>query len=300
MDRIDSATIFVAVAEQGGFAAAARRLGRSPSAVTRAVAELEARLGVRLFNRTTRAVSLTEVGARFLAGAKRVLADFDEIERAVAGEGTAPRGELAITAPILFGRLHMLPIIGEFLRGFPDVRARLVLVDRPVDLVDEGLDVALRIGELSDSSAIAIRVGAVRRVVVAAPAYLDRHGAPGRPCELSDRDVIVSAGLGATDRWLFGDAAVPLAPRLIVTTAEAAIEAAKDGLGITRVLSYQAADALGAGTLAALFTEPESRAVPVHILYPGGRHPAPKLRAFVDFAVPRLRRRLERLAESLR
>jgi DNA-binding transcriptional LysR family regulator len=193
----------------------------------------------------------------------------------------------------------MLPITREFLRGFPDVHARLVLVDRPVDLVDEGLDVALRIGVLSDSSAIAIRVGAVRRVVVAAPAYLARHGAPSQLSELSDRDVIVSAGLGATDRWLFADAAVPLAPRLIVTTAEAAIEAAKDGLGITRVLSYQAADALGAGTLAALFTKPEDRAVPVHILYPGGRHPAPKLRAFVDFAVPRLRTRLDRLAQSL-
>ncbi len=139
----------------------------------------------------------------------------------------------------------------------------------------------------------------MRRVVVAAPAYLERHGAPSKPSELSDRDVIVSAGLSATDRWVFEDATVALAPRLIVTTAEAAIDAAKDGLGITRVLSYQAADALAAGTLTALFTDPESRAVPVHILYPGGRHPAPKLRAFVDFAVPRLRARLERLARSL-
>ena len=159
MDRTDAIAVFIAVADHGSFAEAARRLGRSPASVTRAVADLESRLGVRLLTRTTRAVSTTEVGQRFLGGAKRVLADLDEIERAAAGQGTAPRGELRLTAPILFGRLHVLPIVTEFLDRFPEVRAALALVDRPVDLVEEGLDVAVRIGALGESSAVATRVG---------------------------------------------------------------------------------------------------------------------------------------------
>src|SRR3979490_890157 len=178
MDRTDGLSVFVEVAEQGSFAAAGRRLNRSPAAITRAIAELEARLGVRLLNRTTRAVSMTEAGQRLLAGAKRVLADLEEIERAAAGAGTAPRGELRVTAPILFGRLHVLPIVTEFLGRFPDVSVLLTLVDRPVDLVEEGLDVAVRIGALAESSAIATRVGAVRRIVVAAPDYLAQRGTP--------------------------------------------------------------------------------------------------------------------------
>src|SRR2546430_11415039 len=181
MDRIESVAIFVEVAERRSFATAARRLARSPAAVTRAVAELEGRLGVRLLNRTTRAVSVTEAGQRFLAGARRVLADLDEIERAAAGEGRAPRGELRVTAPILFGRLHVLPIVIEFLGRFPDVSVALSLLDRPVDLVEEGLDVAVRIGALAESSAIATRVGAVHRVVVASADYLAQYGTPQAP-----------------------------------------------------------------------------------------------------------------------
>jgi DNA-binding transcriptional LysR family regulator len=304
MDRTETVAVFVEVAERGGFAEAARRLGRSPAAVTRAVAELEARLGVRLLNRTTRAVSVTEAGQRFLAGAKRVLADLDEIERAAAGEGTAPRGELRVTAPILFGRLHVLPIVIEFLGRFPDVSVALRLLDRPIDLVEEGLDVGVRIGALAESSAIASRVGTLRRIVVASPDYLARHGTPRTPAELGAQvgahAVIAFAGMFGTERWVFhndaDEASVAIEPRLVVTTAEAALDAARAGFGLTRVLSYQAADDIGRGSLRRVLTEYEGGELPIHLLYPGGRHPPPKLRAFLDFTVPRLRRRGEAIA----
>jgi DNA-binding transcriptional LysR family regulator len=295
MDRTDAIAVFVEVAERGSFAEAARRLGRSPAAVTRAVAELEARLGVRLLNRTTRAVSVTEAGQRFLAGATRVLADLDEIERAAAGEGTAPRGELRVTAPILFGRLHVLPIVLEFLGRFPDVSVVLTLLDRSIDLVDEGLDVAVRIGALAESSAVASRVGAVRRVVVASPDYLAQHGMPRSPTDLGNHGIIAFAGMFGGERWVFhadADAvSVAIDPRLVVTTAEAAVDAARAGFGLTRVLSYQAAEDIGRGSLRRVLTAYEGDELPIHLLYPGGRHPPPKLRAFLDFAVPRLRRR---------
>lgn len=293
MDRIDSVAAFVEVAERRGFAAAARALRRSPAAVTRMVAELEARLGVRLLNRTTRAVSLTEAGQRFLTGARRVLTDLDEIERAAVGEGKAPRGELRITAPILFGRLHVLPIVGDFLARFPDVSVALTLVDRPVDLVEEGLDVAVRIGVLAESSAVASRVGAVKRIVVAAPGYLAVHPAPQRPGDLRACDVIAFSGLFGSERWTFRGKDASIKPRLVVNTAEAAIDAARAGGGITRVLSYQAADDIARGSLVRLLRGHEDDELPVHLLHPGGRHPPPKLRAFLDFATPRLRRRCQ-------
>ena len=299
MDRIGSVAVFVEVAERRSFAEAARRLGRSPTAVTRAIGELEARLGVRLLNRTTRAVGVTEAGERFLAGARRVLADLDEIERAAVGEGTAPRGELRVTAPILFGRLHVSPIMIEFLERFPDVSVALSLIDRPVDLVEEGLDVAVRIGALAESSAIASRVGALHRIVVASPDYLARCGTPKAPAELGAHAIIAFSGMEGADRWVFrgqgGEASVAIRPRLVVTTAEAAVDAARAGFGVTRVLSYQAADDIARGSLRRLLQAHEGAELPVHLLYPGGRHPPPKLRAFLDFAVPRLRRRCEQI-----
>jgi DNA-binding transcriptional LysR family regulator len=302
MDRIGSVAVFVEVAERRSFAAAARRLGRSPTAVTRAIGELEARLGVRLLNRTTRAVGVTEAGERFLAGARRVLADLDEIERAAAGEGTAPRGELRVTAPILFGRLHVSPIMIEFLERFPDVSVALSLIDRPVDLVEEGLDVAVRIGALAESSAIASRVGALHRVVVASPDYLARRGTPKAPAELGAHAIVAFSGMEGADRWVFrgqgGEASVAIRPRLVVTTAEAAVDAARAGFGVTRVLSYQAADDIARGSLRRLLQAHEGAELPVHLLYPGGRHPPPKLRAFLDFAVPRLRRRCEQIRRA--
>ena len=301
MDRIESVAIFVEVAERRSFAAAARRLARSAAAVTRAVGELETRLGVRLLNRTTRAVSLTEAGDRFLAGARRVLADFEEIERAAAGEGAAPRGELRITAPILFGRLHVLPIVTEFLGRFAEVSVALSLIDRPVDLVEEGLDVAVRIGALAESSAVATRVGAVRRIVVASPGYVTQHGTPLSPGDLGAHAVIAFSG--GADHWVFRneqrETSIAIRPRLAVTTAEAALDAVRAGFGIARVLSYQAAADISRGSLLRLLAPYEGDELPIHLLYPGGRHPPPKLRAFLDFAKPRLRRRCQAVARAI-
>jgi len=300
MDRLDDVTVFLAVAEHGSFVQAARRLGRSPAVVTRAIANLEARLGVRLFNRTTRAVSLTDVGHRFRSGATRVLADFDEIEREAAGQGNAPRGELAVTAPILFGRLHVLPVVTAFLAQYPDVTVRLMLLDRSIDLIEEGVDVAIRIGVLRDSSAIATSIGALPSVIVAAPAYLERRGTPQAPADLTAHDIVTFTNLWGVERWTFAQgASVAIRPRLTVTTAEAAIDAARAGFGITRVLGYQVADAIADGTLVRLVRPHEVEPWPVHLLYPSGPHPAPKLRAFVDFAGPRLRQRTERVREML-
>jgi DNA-binding transcriptional LysR family regulator len=303
MDRIDNVAVFVEVADRRSFAEAARRLGRSPTAVTRAIAELEARLGVRLLNRTTRAVSITEAGDRFLAGARRVLSDLDEIERAAAGEGAAPRGQLRLTAPILFGRLHVAPIVMEFLGLFPDVSAALILLDRPVDLVEEGLDVAVRIGALAESSVLATRVGAVHRIAVASPDYLARHGTPQTPADLGAHAVVAFAGISGIEQWTFrgaaGEATVAVKPRLIVTTAEAALDAARSGFGITRVLSYQAAEDITRGSLRRLLPAHEGDELPVHLIHPGGRHPPPKLRAFLDFATPRLRRRCNAIMRAV-
>ena len=298
MDRIEDIEVFAEVAGQGSFTAAARRLNRSPTAITRAVAELETRLGVRLLNRTTRAVSLTDAGERFLVGARRVLADLAEIEQAAAGLGAAPRGELSVTAPILFGRLHVLPIVTEFLERFPDVTVRLMLFDRPVDLVEEGIDAAVRVGALADSSAIATRLGHLRRVVVAAPDYLKRRGMPERPDDIAAHDVVVFGGVGGP-QWEFAGKAMRVVPRLTVTTAEAAIDAVTSGIGITRVFSYQAVDALARGTVARVLNRYEGDEIPVHLLYPSGAHRPPKLRAFVDHAAPRLRARLDGIAATL-
>lgn len=304
MDRADQMAVFVEVAERGSFVQAARRLKRSPAAVTRGIAELETRLGVRLLNRTTRAVTLTEAGQGLLAGARRVLADFDEIERAAAGQGRAPRGELAVTAPIVFGRRHVTPIVTAFLRRYPDVTVRLALLDRPIDLLDEGIDVAVRIGLLPDSSAIAMQVGAVRRVVVAAPSYLAQYTVVNTPADLTRHRIISFGGIGGTERWRFvgddGEVVVRVLPRLTVSTAEAALDAAIGGFGITRVLSYQAAEALAEGRLVRILAANETQHLPVHLLYPAGRQPAPKLRAFVDFAAGRLRRRLDQIARMMK
>jgi DNA-binding transcriptional LysR family regulator len=296
MDRIEDIETFIEVAQRGSFTAAARHLNRSPTAVTRAVADLETRLGVRLLNRTTRAVSLTDIGERFLGGARRVLADLAEIEQAAAGQGSAPRGELAVTAPILFGRLHVLPIVNEFLTAFSEVNARLLLLDRPVDLIEERLDAAIRIGPLPDSSAVATRLGSLRRVVVASPDYLARRGRPERLEDLAAHDIVMFGGLG---RWDFGDANLRLVPRLAVNTAEAAIDTVVAGLGLTRVLSYQAVDALSLGLVVPVLEPFSHEQIPVHLLYPGGAHPPPKLRAFVDFALPRLRARLAAIDAAL-
>lgn len=303
MDRLVSMGIFVAVAERGSFAAAARHLRRSPATVTRAIAELESALSVRLLDRTTRAVSLTDAGQRFLPGAKRLLADFADIEQSAAGLASAPRGELRVTAPIVFGRRHVLPLVTEFLARYPDVNVRLELTDRSVDLIEDGLDIAVRIGALPSSSAIVTSVGTVRGIIVATADYLARRGEPLSPDDLANHDVIAFAGLENQTRWRFrkDDEAIETAirPRLIVNTAEAAIDGAMASFGITRVLSYQVADALAEGSLVRLLRGYENEPAPVHLLYPQGRYPAPKLRAFLDLAAPRLRRTCERIDRML-
>jgi DNA-binding transcriptional LysR family regulator len=295
MDRLEAMRAFAAVADQSGFAPAARRLGLAPASVTRAVAALEERIGTRLFTRTTRVVRLTEAGTRFLADCKRILAEVDEAEAAAAGSHSEPRGQLVVTAPVMFGRMHVSPIIFDFLARHPRVSVRALFLDRVADLMDEGIDVAIRIGMLPDSSLSATRVGSVRRVVCASPAYLKAHGTPQTPADLARHAAIAFAGLAPGREWSFGAGktgvtAVPPV-RLEVNSADVAIAAAVAGGGLTRVLSYQVADELRARRLRLVLTEYEPPALPIHIVHAEGRRAPAKLRAFVDFAEARLRAR---------
>ncbi|MGE0723449.1 MAG: LysR substrate-binding domain-containing protein, partial [Alphaproteobacteria bacterium] len=270
--------------------------GQPLSTVSRKISQLEDRLGARLLTRTTRRLALTDVGGRYLAASRRVLADLDEAERIAVGARAAPQGRLSITAPVVFGRLHVLPLVGDFLRAHAAVDVRLVLFDRVVDLVEEGLDLALRIGSLPDTGMIATRVGAVRRVTVASPAYLRRHGTPATPADLEAHAIVVGAAAPMIQRWQFavgGRTVVPaIRPRLIVSTAEAAIDAAIAGVGITRVLSYQIVAAVAARRLVRILRDFEAAPVPVSLVYQDGRLLPVTVRAFLDFAVPRLRARL--------
>lgn len=250
MDRLEAMRIFLTVAETSGFAGAARRLRLSPPSVTRAVAALEERLGTSLFQRSTRHVRLTQAGQRFLMDARRILADLEEAEASAAGDHGVPRGELSITASQMFGRIHVAPLVQDFLDRYPQVSARLLLLDRVANLIDEGFDLAVRIAHLQESSLRAIRVGHVRRIVVASPDYLARHGTPRHPGDLAQhRAVMFSAGM-AIDDWVFRDNLRVAPPaRFYVNSSEVAIHAAIAGQGVTRVLSYMVAPALAAGTV---------------------------------------------------
>ncbi|HEY9063345.1 MAG TPA: LysR family transcriptional regulator [Burkholderiaceae bacterium] len=296
MDHLESLRAFVAVAESAGFAAGARRLGASAPAVTRAIAALEARLGAQLFQRSTRTVRLTEVGQRFLDDCRRILAELDEAEASAGGAHAAPRGELAVTAPAMFGRLHVAPVLFDFLAQHPKLTVRTLFVDRVVHLLDEGFDVALRIARLPDSGLTAAPVGAMRRMVVASPDYLARHGEPREPAELAQHDAIgFSQDGSAYAPWAFhrGQAGERefAQPRIqLVTNAnEVCIEAAVRGLGLARALAYQVDADLRAGRLKVVLAEFESMPVPVQLVYVAGRKAPAKVRAFVDFAVERLR-----------
>jgi DNA-binding transcriptional LysR family regulator len=297
MDRIDSLACFVAVADRGSFVGAARQLGRSPAAVTRAVASLEDRLATRLFNRTTRAVALTDAGSRHLELCRRLLADVEELESAAASDRIEPQGLLTVTAPVVFGRLHVLPIVLAFLRAFPAVTVRLLLLDRVVSLVDEGVDLGIRLAPLPDSSLRAITAGAVRHALYASPDYLARHGVPTSPAQLAGHACISLDAVNPTpDRWSLGQPphTVTVRPRLVVNTAEAAVDAAIAGLGVTRVLSYQADAAVEAGRLQAILADHDTPA-PIHLVHPAGRHLPAKLRLFIDRAVTALRARFGQL-----
>ncbi len=302
MDRLDELAIFVAVAEQGSFVAAARHLGRSPAAVTRAVAALEDRLATRLFNRTTRAVALTDAGGRYLDLCRRALAEFEELELSAASERSEPRGLLTVTAPEMFGRLHILPIAQEFMRDHPAVKVSLLLLNRIVSFVDEGVDLGLRIAQLQDSSLRAIQVGWVRRVAVASPAYLAARGAPRTPADLAAHDIVAVSGIRtAHDRWSFGRGAsettVALDARLTLSTVQAALDAAVASGGVVRPLSYQSAPLEAAGRLLRVLRAYEPPPIPIHLVHPAGRYLAPKVRLFIDRAVVALRGRFEKDAE---
>lgn len=293
MDRFEAMRVFIAVAEAEGFAPAARRLHLSPPAVTRAVAALEQRIGSRLLQRSTRQVRLTEAGARFLADARHILAELDEAEASAAGAHAVPSGQLGVTAPVLFGRAYVAPVLFNFLAAQPAVTARSMFVDRVVDLMDEGFDVAVRIAHLPDSSLSALRVGSVRHVVCAAPAFLERHGRPRQPADLETMPAIsFSPDLGPAD-WAFGagDARVRVKPRtaIEVNVGDVAIAAAVAGHGVVRLLSYQVADALRLGRLVRVLEAHEPPPVPIQIVHRDGRQASAKVRAFVDFAAKLLR-----------
>jgi len=286
MDRLEAMRTFAVVARLGSFAEAARRLRRSPSVVTRAIAQLEYELGLTLLLRTTRSLRLTEGGEVYLENCQQILADVDSAERRARGEDADPRGHLTIAAPIVFGRLHVLPVIRRLLRMYRTLSVRLNLSDRNVHLVDEGIDVAVRIGALADSSLIAVKLAEVSRVVVASPAYLKKHGVPKSPDELAGHDVIAFEGIGATDEWRFdpGRKAVQLEPRLTVNSADTAIAAAEAGVGITRTLSYQVEAPVRAGRLTPILQQFAPSPSPVNAIYPSRRIPSANVAIFVKTA----------------
>jgi len=285
MDRFETLTAFVAVADRRGFAAAARALGTSPPAITRAVAALERHLGVTLFHRSTRAVSLTDEGAAFLDRARRILADLREAEQIVMGGRSVPRGQFYVTAPVMFGRLHVLPVIGALLATHDALSARMMLIDRNVRIVEEGIDVAVRIGALADSALRVVAIGSVQQTIVASPAYLARHGAPADPAALAAHRCIVGSGVRVGSAWPFGtkgDMVVDIVPRLTVNTIDATIAAAEAGLGMANVLSYQSAEAIAAGRLVRVLEAHAPAPLPVSLLYDAGRAAMPAVRLFID------------------
>jgi DNA-binding transcriptional LysR family regulator len=293
VDRFEAMKVFVAVAEERSFARAARRLSLSAPAVTRAVSALEQHIGVRLLHRTTRSVRLTEAGGRFLSDAKRILNELEEAEGLALGAHSQPRGLLVLTAPLMFGRMHVAPIVLEFLGRYTEVAVRTLFVDQVVDMMEEGVDVAVRIGRLQDSALRAIKVGSIRRIVCASPAYLAAHGTPQTPDELSTHQLIGFVGINPHRHWGFsvqGKArSFNPAPRLVVNTADVAIQAALAHTGLTRVLSYQAAAELADGRLKRVLGKFEPPPVPIHVVHAEGKAAPARVRGFVELAVERLR-----------
>jgi DNA-binding transcriptional LysR family regulator len=291
MDRLDELTVFLAITEAGSLVSASRRLRRSPPAVTRALSALEDRIGLRLFERTTRKLAPTESARLLVERARTVLADY---EAALAGASQAPvRGVLRITAPVQFGRRHVAPVVSAFLNDYADVRVELSLNDRNLDLIEEGFDLAVRIGGLPDSSLVARQVGSVRRVVVASPSYIASRGRPRVPSDLATHDTIFGMARSSVREWRFGQSKrgpiVRLSPRLLVDDVEAQVQAARAGRGVARVLSYQVTEELAAGSLVRLLRDFEPAALPVQLVTVSRVHMAPKVRAFIDTAVKSFR-----------
>jgi DNA-binding transcriptional LysR family regulator len=298
MDRFESMSVLVAAVEAGSLSAASRRLGMPLASVSRKVSELERHLKTRLLNRSSRQLTLTDPGRSFLASCKRILGELGEAERTAAGEFSAPKGELVVTAPIVLGRLHVLPIVTDFLRSYPDIDVRLTLTDRIASLLEDRVDVAVRVGELPDSSLIVRNIGAIQRVVCGSPSYFDERKIPRRPADLRRHDCITFEGLSSPEAWTFagrkGGTTVRVHSRLVVSTAEAAVDAAIAGLGVTRVLSYQVAAATRAGALRRVLRSHEPPQTPVGLVYLGQPFVPLKLRVFLDFATPRLKSSLSR------
>lgn len=293
MDQLHLMKAFVAVVDAHGFAGGARSLNVSAPSVTRAVSELESQLGVRLLNRTTRVVRVTEPGARFAEDCRRILADLEAANAAVVGLHSTPTGRLTLTAPVLFGARYVMPIVTEYLGRFTGVSAECWYLDRVVNMMEEGVDIAVRIGELPDSSMQAIQVGRVRRVICGAPRYLEQHGIPNAPDDLLEHEIVSanSVSPGAEWRLMQGDlpCIVKLKPRLTCSSNDGALAAAVEGFGLTRLLSYQVADHLQSGQLKVVLEDCEPPALPVHLVHREGRHASRKARAFLDLAVERLR-----------
>lgn len=289
MDRLQAMTAFLTVVDSGGFASAARKLNVSPSVVTRAVVELEERLGARLLTRTTRVVRVTEAGTAYADSCRRILADVEDAESAASGTHAAARGQLTVSAPVNFGRMYVEPIVRRYLAQYPQVDMKCWYMDRVVSLVDEGVDVAIRIGELPDSTLQAIQVGRVRQVLCASPGYLRAHGQPQHPDDLQRHVIISATGITPMPEWRFRDTQVRLQPRLTTTTNEAAAQSAAADFGITRLPLYHVAQAVKDGTLEIVLEAFERPAVPLSVVHREGRHVSQKVRAFVDMAVDALR-----------
>jgi DNA-binding transcriptional LysR family regulator len=294
MDRLEAMSILLAVVETGSLSAAGRRLNVPLATVSRKVSELEAHLGARLFNRSSRQFTPTDAGIAYIHACRRIIDDVEEAERVASGEFRTPKGDLIITAPIVFGRLHLLPVATEFLRNYREIDIKIALADRLVDLLEDRVDLALRIGALPDSGLFAIRLGTIRQVICASPAYLDEHGAPRDLDELEAHACVAFQTLTAARIWKFKTATVAPRARLIVNTAEAAIDAAMAGVGVTRVLSYQVEAAVRLGKLVVVLDEFEPEPMPVSLVHSGERLLPLKLRAFLDFATPRLKARVAR------
>jgi DNA-binding transcriptional LysR family regulator len=301
MDRLEAMKILLRVVDRGSFSAAGREIGMPLATVSRKVSDLEAHLGTKLLARTTRKVVLTETGAAYVASARRILEMLDETERSAAGEFRAPRGDLTLTAPVFFGRLHVLPIVADFLAAYSEINVRLHLSDRNLHLIDDHVDMAARIGPLPDSLMVATRVGSMRTVVCASPTLLAGHGTPVTPEELATLPCVNFDILSPASTWAFrlrdatATAEVPILPRLSVSTAEAAVWAARQGVGVTRVLHYQCADAVRDGTLQIILADFETAPLPVHLMHAGGGALPGKMRVFLDFAAGRLRQGLTSL-----
>jgi DNA-binding transcriptional LysR family regulator len=304
MDRIDAMKVFVAALDEGSLAGAGRKLGKSPAAVSRAIAFLETHVGAELLHRTTRSIRLSDAGERYAVACRRILTDLEEADIAAAGERSAPRGRLTVTAAVAVGEALLRPVLDEFMNAHPTVSVRLHLLDRPANLIDEGIDVALRIAHLADSTLVALPVGEVRRVITASPRYLARNDPIVQPADIAQHQVVAMTHFGI-DSWSFPPQAgstmprtVQFTPRFIVNSLRGAVASAVEGRGVLRSFSYHVAEEVANGRLRIILAQDEAPPLPVHLVSPHGRLSVPKVRAFVDFALPKLRARFAEWAQD--